>query len=59
MATTDLLIEKLKEKNKITDPNTWTTGAVVKVGIIALIFYWLFGQAKHWQEVDKHLKNMR
>ena len=53
------IIKKLNEQNTLTDPNTWTTGAVVKVGIIALIFYWLFGQGKKWQDIDKHLKNMR
>ncbi len=45
--------------NTLADPNTWTTGGAVKIGIIALIFYWLFGQGKKWQEVDKHLRNMR
>jgi hypothetical protein len=43
----------------LTDPRNWTTGGVVKVGIIALIFYWLFGASKKWQEIDKDLKNMR
>jgi hypothetical protein len=46
-------------QNALTDPKNWTTGGVVKVGIIALIFYWLFGAGKKWQEIDKDLKNMR
>tara|TARA_E500000331_G_C16819796_1_gene524537 strand:+ start:50 stop:223 length:174 start_codon:yes stop_codon:yes gene_type:complete len=53
------VIKKLNEKHDLTNPNNWTTGGMVKVGIVALIFYWLFGQSKKWQEVDKHLKNMR
>ena len=44
---------------KLTDPHQWTTGGVVKVGFLAILFYWLFGQTQKWQEVDKHLKNMR
>ena len=35
-----------------------TTGTVVKVGIVALILLWLFGQNKKWNEVDQHLKNL-
>ncbi len=53
------MAKKSNTPNTLTDPNTWTTGGVVKVGIIALIFYWLFGQGKKWQGVDKHLRNMR
>jgi hypothetical protein len=52
-------VVKNNNQNTLTDPNTWTTGGVVKVGIIALIFYWLFGAGKKWQEIDKDLKNMR
>ena len=48
-----------EEKNQLTNPNTWTTGGVVKVGFIALILYWIFGGVKHWNEIDKDLKNMR
>ena len=47
--------QKGSSPNTLTDPNSWTTGGVVKVGI----FYWLFGAGKKWQEIDKDLKNMR
>ena len=53
------VIKKLNEKHDLTNPNNWTTGGVVKIGIVALIFYWLFGATKKWHEIDKDLKNLR